>query len=54
MFFSKVGLNLSDAFAKNVRKIKSHQWVSFWIKPLVLGSQKSLPKVFNQLECNKY
>lgn len=54
MFFSEVGLNLSDTFSKNVRKIKSHPWVSFRIKPLVLGSKKSLPKVFNQLECNKY
>ena len=49
------GLSLLDSFSENVRKRKSCQWVSFWIKPLVLGSQKSLFKeTYSLLECNKY
>jgi len=37
-------LSLLASFSENVRKRKSCQWVSFWIKPLALGSQKSLSK----------
>lgn len=50
------GLSLLDSFSENVRKRKSHQWVYFWIKPLVLRSQKSLSKEtdFLLLEHNKY
>lgn len=45
-FSAWAGLSLLDSFSKNVRKIKSapNQWVSFWIKPLLLGSQKSVSK----------
>lgn len=32
------GLSLLNSFSENVRKRNSCQWVSFWIKPLVLGS----------------
>lgn len=44
-FSAWAGLSLLDSFSKNVRiKSAPNQRVSFWIKPLVLGSQKSVSK----------
>lgn len=52
---ASAGLSLLDSFSENVGKIKSHQWVSFWIKPLVLGRQKSLSReTYSELQHHKH